>query len=160
MQGFGVLYYKISAMFVIDGFSEARLYLLCDVEIVEDGHLACVQFHDVGFVGRNHRYIVFHLVVDRLVVYIDVLVSGVEQVSYQGHCSSCFLKDKLWALLCFLNLCECFFPTLVENFHLHVQFGNSLAFSHGAHNDAAVFRLYAVYELLKACSLFAALNFA
>ena len=104
MQGFGVLYYKISAMFVIDGFSEARLYLLCDVEIVEDRHLACVQFHDVGFVGRNHRYIVFHLVVDRLVVYIDVLVSGVEQVSYQGHCSSCFLKDKLWAPVSYTHL--------------------------------------------------------
>ena len=53
MQGLGVLDDEIGAMLVVYNLAKARLDLLGDVEVVEDGHLAVVSLHDTYLVGCN-----------------------------------------------------------------------------------------------------------
>ena len=134
--------------------------MFCDIEIVEDGYLACVEFYNVGLVGRNHCNIVFHFVEDGLVVNIYVFICGVEQVPYQGNGTSSLFEYELGALLCLLHFCQGLFPTFVENLHFGVKFCHSLSFCDGAHDDSAIFGPYAVDELFQSCPFFTALYLA
>ena len=53
MQRLGVLDNKISSVLIVDHTSEARLNLLCNVEVVEDRYLSCIELHDVCLVWCN-----------------------------------------------------------------------------------------------------------
>ena len=68
-------------MCIVDSFSEARLNLFCDIEIVEDRYFASVFFYDTGLVGRNERYIILYFLTDFVVINIDILVCGVEEIA-------------------------------------------------------------------------------
>ena len=53
MQRLSVLDNKISSVLIVDHTSEARLNLLCNVEVVEDRYLSCIELHDVCLVWCN-----------------------------------------------------------------------------------------------------------
>ena len=86
---------------------------------------------------------------DFLVVDINILVGGVEEVTQHGYGSSCFLIDELWSFLGFLHFLECVLPSLDEHLELSIELGYSFALSDGSYDDAAVLGLNAVDELFE-----------
>ena len=103
---------QISASFVVNGFSKRRLHLLCNVEVVEDGHSAIVFLHDVDFVGSYQSDVVPDLLVNVIVVDVYAVIGRVEKVSQQCHSPACFLKYDLWSGCCFLYLFNGILPSL------------------------------------------------
>ena len=134
-----VLNDEIGAVLVVHCFAEPRLQLLRNVEVVEYGQLASVEFHYARLFRGYLRNIVSHGCAYLLIVYVDVLVGGIEQVAHHGHSPACFLKHQLWQLLTLLYLGDGIVPSLHENFHFGVEFGNTLALSNGAYYHAEVF---------------------
>ena len=150
---------EIGTMLVVDNFSEARLDLLRDVEVVEDGHLARVALHNAHFLGSYERDVVSYFFVDVVVVHVNALIRRVEQVAQKSHSSSRFLEHQLWTLLCLLDFLDDFLPAASEHFQLSIEFSYTLAFGYGSDDDSAVLRLDAVDELFQAGSLFSAFDF-
>ena len=112
MQRFGMLYDKICAMFVVNGFPKTRFNLFGDVEVIKDWHLTRIEFYDVYLIWGDHRYIVPHFLENVFIVHIDVLVGWVEQVAQQRHSPTRFLEYQVRSLLRFLHLFDSFFPIL------------------------------------------------
>ena len=81
----------VGSLLVGDGAAEAGLDLLRHREIVKDGHVALVEFDDTLAFGSDEPYIIFHLVIDSLVVDVDVFVGRIEEVAQKGNRSARFL---------------------------------------------------------------------
>ena len=73
------------------------------------------------FSGSYGCYIVPYLLEDILVVDIDTVVSGVEDIAKQGHGTAGLFVDQLWDFLGLLGLGNGVFPTLDESLHLLVE---------------------------------------
>ena len=146
-------------MLVVYYFSETGLYLLCDIEIVKDRHIACVQLDDVCLFGGNQCNILFDLCKNVRIVYVDVFVRRIKQVAQQCYHSACLLVNELRACLGLLYFYNGILPTLQQDFQFGVELGNPFAFCNRADNHSKVFRLDALYQLLESCALFSAFNF-
>ena len=72
---------EICAALVGNGLSEGGFQLLGYSKIVEDGKLALVEFYDVCPIRGDERYVVLDFLEYSFVIYLDVLVRGVEQVT-------------------------------------------------------------------------------
>ena len=91
MQGLGMLNIHVGSLLVGDGAAETGLDVLRHREIVKDGHVAFVEFDDTLAFGSDEPYIIFHLVIDSLVVDVDVFVGRIEEVAQKGNRSARFL---------------------------------------------------------------------
>ena len=65
---------EVSSTFVVYSLSERRLYLFCDVEVVEDRYCASVFLYYTYFVGCDDSHIVLYLLEDIIVVDVDAVV--------------------------------------------------------------------------------------
>ena len=81
VHGFSMFYDQIGSTFIGDSPSEQRLDLLGDPEIVEDGKRSSVFLDDSLFPGSDQADIIAHVVQDILVVYINMLERGVENIA-------------------------------------------------------------------------------
>ena len=149
VHGLGVLNDEVCAMSVVDGFAKAGLYLLCDIEIVKDRHLAGVHLYYPSLFRGYHCHVVFYFLTNLLVVDVDVFVSGVEEISQHGHGPARLFIDELWTALCLLCLVDGALPSAGEHFHLSVELCHSLAFGDGAHDDSTILWLDALDELFQ-----------
>ena len=150
---------EIGTVSVVDGFSEGRLDLFRDVEIVEDGHLSVVLFHDTHFVWGYQAHIVFHLFIYGLVVHVDAVVSGVEQVAQQRHGPAGLLIYDLRSLCGLLYFGDGILPSFDERLELIVQLGHSFSFGRCSDDDAHVFGFDALEQLFQPGPFFALLDF-
>ena len=119
---------EVGTSLVVDSTSETRFKLFGDAEVVENRQIACVQFDDILLFGGYECYIVPYLLEDILVVDIDTVVSGVEDIAKQGHGTAGLFVDQLWDFLGLLGLGNGVFPTLDESLHLLVELCHALAF--------------------------------
>ena len=158
MERFCVLDDEVCTMFVVDNLAEARFDLFRHIEIVEDGHYACVSFHNFGLFRGNECNVLSYFVIDFFVVDVDVFVRGVEEVAQQSHHSACFFIYQLGTLFGLLYFNDGVFPSFEQYFHFSIQFGHSFSFGYCTYDDAEVFWPYAVDELFESCSLFSALD--
>ena len=138
----------VGTVLVVHGFSESRLNLFGYVEIVEDGHLSVIEFYDFCFFGCNHLDIFPYLFVDGVIVDMDAVIGGVEQVAQHGHCPARFFAHQLWAFCCFLELGNGIVPFFYQSFELVVQFCHSFSFGRGTYYNAHVFGLDTLNQLL------------
>ena len=84
---------QVGSSLIVHRSSKGRLELFRYIEVVEDGNIARVLSDDVLLVRCNESNIIFNLLVYVIVVDVDTVVSGVEEVAQQCYGSSCFLKD-------------------------------------------------------------------
>ena len=159
VQCFGMLDDEIGAVLVADGFSEGCLDLPCDVEVVENGQFAFVELYDVVHLGCDELDVVPNLVEDAWVVDVDVLVSGIEEVSQECHCAACLFVAECGQLLGLLHLLDGFFPSFQQQHQFLVKLLYSFAFGDGANDDAEVLGLDTLDDLLEACALGAGFDF-
>ena len=96
VHGLGVLDDEVGAAFVGDGAAEERLDLFRDAKVVEDGELAGVELDDFFLFGSDEADVVVDALEDVLVVDVDVLERGVEDVAQQGDGAGRFLVDDEW----------------------------------------------------------------
>ena len=99
-------------MFVVYRFSEARLDLLGHIEIVEDGYRSIIHLNDILPLRCDDAQVVFDFFKNGAVVHVDTIVSGIEKITKQGHCTAFLLKAQLWSVCCLLYFRDGFFPTL------------------------------------------------
>ena len=159
VHGLGVFDVEVCPVLIVHNFAESRFNLLCNIEAVEDGKFSCKELHDVGFFRSDERDVVFHFLIDFLIVHMNALVSWVEEVAQECDGSSRFFEDQLWPLLCSLHLDQCVLPSFGQDFQFCIEFGNSFALCNGSNDNAAVAGLDAVNKLFQSGAFFAAFDF-
>ena len=132
--------------------------MLGDTEIVVNGKLAFVQFHDVCPVGCDQCHVVFDFIVHSLVVDVNILKRRVEEVAPQTYGAAGLFINQRRILGGFLYFRHCIFPMLDQDFKLSVEFGHAFAFGHCADNHTEVFRFDAHQQLFQAGTFFARFN--
>ena len=94
MQSLGVFYYEVCPVLVRHGPSESGFYLPGDVEVVEYGQLALVEFDNADPVRSYERHVLENFIVYATAIDVDVLVAWVEEVSQHSHGPARFLEDE------------------------------------------------------------------
>ena len=72
---------EVCSALVRDGLSEGGLQLLGNGKVVKDGKLPGVELYDVCPFRGDERYVILDFVEYGFVIYIDVFVRRVEQVT-------------------------------------------------------------------------------
>lgn len=95
VHGLRMLNNEVGPALVVHGLAERRLQLFGHVEVVKDRHRARVAFDDVGLLGSNECDVVLDLVEDVLVVYLNKVVRGIEQVAQQRNGTAGLFEHQL-----------------------------------------------------------------
>ena len=144
VHGFGVFDNQIGSALVGNGLSEGGFQLLGYSKIVEDGKLSFVQFHDVRPFRGDERHVVLDFVEYGFVIYIDVFVRRVEQVTQHTYRAAGFFMNQSRELVVLLYFSDHFFPMSKQDFQFQVELGHSFTFGYGAYNHTEIFRLDAL----------------
>lgn len=149
VKGFSMFQDEISAAGEVDGLAEGRLYLFGNAELVEYGRTIVVEGNDIDLIRSDALDIAFGIVVDIPVVDDDLVEVFVEQVTQHagglgllaedlggGYGASEVLLDGL--------------PGGDQIGEIFVQFGRIFSFCRGTYDNAEIFGLDGLYDLLQA----------
>ena len=150
---------EIGTPLVVYRLAKRRFQLFGDVEIVENGHRTIVTFYDVLLVGGYQTNIVLHLIVDVVVVDVNAVIGGVEDVAQQCYGTTGFLETQLGSLGGLLGLGDTIFPALHQHLHLCVQLRHTLAFGRCTNNNTEVLGADALNKLFQTGTFLAFLDF-
>ena len=159
MHGLCVFDNQISTMFVVYRFSKARLELLGYIEIVENGYRAVIELNDILLFGCDESQIVLDFVVDAAVVYMDAVVSGIEEIAQQCYGPAFLLEAELWSLCGLLYFANHVFPTLQQYLQLGIKFSCALSLGYCTYNNTEILWLDALNKLFQSATFFALLDF-
>ena len=148
---------EVGASFERYILGKQRLNLSRDVEVVEDGSLALIEFHNALLLGSNHSHIIYNLVVECLIVYADSAERAIERVADDGigaahlACQQCRCGlglDSVQGLL----------PTLDEGADVLLDVGIVVTHSGCADNHTVVLGQHLIYDCLQSFALLVGAN--
>ena len=151
-QCLGLVDDQVSAILETYCATETGLQLACDIVLVEYRLVAGIEFDDLGAFGRYEFDIFPYFIVHALIVDLNGIELGREQVADDSCGSSDLLTNEAYGLLG-LQQSQCIFPFPHEDIEFGVQIFELCTFSHCTDNHSVSLRPHLLHQFAQSVTL-------